>query len=225
MLYAMVCGFLPYEDPKTSNLYKKILSADYTLPKFLSNDCRGMIQGIFKTNPEERFKIEDIRVHPWYRQIQERKAAGLFPGKEQMPVNPSLFNSMIEDYGFEREYAQKCIEANRHNHITATFHLLYKRAIRGKVFEQMNQEAKRTSLEPDELKKQKAEMNQTIPVSFYVQEDQNPVQKDESSVLSDNQRKKDKHRGQSTTSYTSQIRGPAVIQSNPPIALQNQVTL
>ena len=27
VLYAMVCGYLPYEDPKTSNLYKKIMSA------------------------------------------------------------------------------------------------------------------------------------------------------------------------------------------------------
>lgn len=36
VFYAMVCGYLPFEDPKTSNLYKKIMSADYTLPKFLS---------------------------------------------------------------------------------------------------------------------------------------------------------------------------------------------
>jgi 5'-AMP-activated protein kinase catalytic alpha subunit len=25
----MVAGYLPFEDPKTSNLYKKIMSADY----------------------------------------------------------------------------------------------------------------------------------------------------------------------------------------------------
>ena len=37
ILYAMVCGYLPFEDPKTSNLYKKIMSAEYTLPKFLSS--------------------------------------------------------------------------------------------------------------------------------------------------------------------------------------------
>jgi len=29
VLFAMVCGYLPFEDPKTSQLYKKILSADY----------------------------------------------------------------------------------------------------------------------------------------------------------------------------------------------------
>ena len=36
VLYAMVCGFLPFEDPKTSNLYKKILAGDYKIPKMLS---------------------------------------------------------------------------------------------------------------------------------------------------------------------------------------------
>jgi 5'-AMP-activated protein kinase, catalytic alpha subunit len=29
ILFALVCGYLPFEDPNTSNLYKKILSADY----------------------------------------------------------------------------------------------------------------------------------------------------------------------------------------------------
>ena len=36
VFYAMVCGYLPFEDPKTSNLYKKIMGAEYSLPKFLS---------------------------------------------------------------------------------------------------------------------------------------------------------------------------------------------
>jgi 5'-AMP-activated protein kinase catalytic alpha subunit len=29
ILFALICGYLPFEDPNTSNLYKKILSADY----------------------------------------------------------------------------------------------------------------------------------------------------------------------------------------------------
>ena len=29
VFYAMVAGYLPFEDPKTSNLYKKIMAADY----------------------------------------------------------------------------------------------------------------------------------------------------------------------------------------------------
>jgi len=32
ILYAMVCGYLPFEDPDTAQLYKKILKGDFTLP-------------------------------------------------------------------------------------------------------------------------------------------------------------------------------------------------
>jgi len=46
ILYAMVAGFLPFEDPKTSNLYKKILAGDYKIPKFLSTDCSHFISKI-----------------------------------------------------------------------------------------------------------------------------------------------------------------------------------
>ena len=68
VLYAMVCGFLPFEDPKTSNLYKKILAGDYKIPKFLSQDCAHFISKILNTDPEKRYGIEEIRAHPWFKQ-------------------------------------------------------------------------------------------------------------------------------------------------------------
>lgn len=67
VLFAMVCGYLPFEDAKTSNLYKKILSADYQVPKFLSTDCVDFLSKILNTNPETRYGIEEIRAHPWFR--------------------------------------------------------------------------------------------------------------------------------------------------------------
>lgn len=36
ILFAMVCGYLPFEDSNTSQLYKKILSGEYVLPAFVS---------------------------------------------------------------------------------------------------------------------------------------------------------------------------------------------
>ena len=68
VLFAMICGYLPFEDPKTSNLYKKILNADYQIPKFVSNEGRDLIQKILNTDPDERFTITDIRAHPWFKQ-------------------------------------------------------------------------------------------------------------------------------------------------------------
>ena len=39
IIYAMVCGFLPFEDPKTNKLYQKILNAEYSIPEFVSDSC------------------------------------------------------------------------------------------------------------------------------------------------------------------------------------------
>lgn len=39
ILYAMICGYLPFEDPNTTNLYKKILNGEFKMPKFLSADA------------------------------------------------------------------------------------------------------------------------------------------------------------------------------------------
>ena len=57
ILYAMVCGYLPFEDPKTSNLYKKILNADYTIAKYVSSDGKDLITKILNTDPEDRLTL------------------------------------------------------------------------------------------------------------------------------------------------------------------------
>lgn len=61
ILYAMVAGFLPFEDPKTSNLYKKILAGEFKIPKFLSTDCAHLLSKILDVNPQSRYTIEEIR--------------------------------------------------------------------------------------------------------------------------------------------------------------------
>jgi hypothetical protein len=44
-----------------------------------------------------------------------------------MPYNTDLLRQIVEEYDFETEYSIKCLEANRHNHITATYHLINRR--------------------------------------------------------------------------------------------------
>ena len=131
----MVAGYLPFEDPKTSNLYKKIMSANYQMPKFLSSQCKDLISKILNTDPETRYRIPDIRSHPYMRdavkEYQSRqREPGLFPGLQKMPYCKDLLKRLIEDYSFEEDYSIRCLEANRHNHITATYHLINKKNTR-----------------------------------------------------------------------------------------------
>lgn len=57
ILYAMICGYLPFEDPNTNKLYKKILSCDFSVPGFISSLGKDMIQKILQTDPAKRYTI------------------------------------------------------------------------------------------------------------------------------------------------------------------------
>lgn len=81
ILFALICGYLPFEDPNTANLYKKILNGEYTIPKIASDDAKDLIKNILQTNPEVRFRVQDIRKHLWYQSPQmDRIVGGIFIG-------------------------------------------------------------------------------------------------------------------------------------------------
>ena len=64
ILYALVCGHLPFEDPSNAKLYQKIQTGEFTLPKFLSLKCRDLIRCILHTDPDKRYSINHIK-NPW----------------------------------------------------------------------------------------------------------------------------------------------------------------
>jgi 5'-AMP-activated protein kinase catalytic alpha subunit len=66
ILYAMINGFLPFEDPNTSNLYKKILKGEFKISKSLSSDAQDLLPRILNVDPDKRYQISEIRKHPWY---------------------------------------------------------------------------------------------------------------------------------------------------------------
>lgn len=53
----MLCGYLPFEDPNTSALYKKIIQGDYKIPKFVSSEGKDLIKNILNTDPTKRYTI------------------------------------------------------------------------------------------------------------------------------------------------------------------------
>jgi hypothetical protein len=129
ILFAMICGFLPFEDPNTSQLYKKILNAEYKIPSFVSKDGADILKGILETDSDKRLTIEQIRNHPWFKQNEEVNFNGIIVGTDQIPVDDELLND-LKQYDYDLDYSRKCIEANKHNHITATYNLLQKSKLR-----------------------------------------------------------------------------------------------
>jgi len=82
ILYALLCGTLPFDDESIPNLFKKIKSGMYSLPSHLSQSSRDLILRMLVVDPLKRITIAEVRQHPWFL--------------HKLPVYLSLPPAMIE---------------------------------------------------------------------------------------------------------------------------------
>lgn len=71
ILYAMLCGYLPFEDKDNEVLFKKILKCKLDFPSHLSSLSRDMIKKILVTDPDKRITIPEIKRHPFFLKGKE----------------------------------------------------------------------------------------------------------------------------------------------------------
>jgi len=67
ILYALLCGTLPFDDESIPNLFKKIKSGMYSLPSHLSQLSRDLILRMLVVDPMKRSTIQEVRQHPWFQ--------------------------------------------------------------------------------------------------------------------------------------------------------------
>ena len=60
ILYAMVCGSLPFDEDNTSLLFSKIKEGYYVMPEFISPEVKDLINRMLQPNPAKRISIKEI---------------------------------------------------------------------------------------------------------------------------------------------------------------------
>ena len=66
ILYAMLCGYLPFEDKEHQKLFKKISECKVDYPEYISKEAKSLLNKILVNDPEKRITIEEIKKHPFY---------------------------------------------------------------------------------------------------------------------------------------------------------------
>lgn len=86
---------------------------------------------ILTVNPQDRYTIEDIRRHPWMtmNSNQRKSTRGIVIGYNKIPIDMKVLNSLTE-MGLDIEKTQSCLQANRHNNLTTTYYLAFKKFIK-----------------------------------------------------------------------------------------------
>lgn len=71
ILYAMLCGYLPFEGDDNSELFNNILKCQIEFPDFISDDAREIILEILTPDPNKRITIDQIKFSSFYLKGKE----------------------------------------------------------------------------------------------------------------------------------------------------------
>ncbi|ONK55597.1 uncharacterized protein A4U43_UnF1310 [Asparagus officinalis] len=125
ILYALLCGNLPFDDASIPNLFKKIKSGMYTLPSHLSPGARDLISRMLVVDPMKRATIPEIRQHPWFQVQLPRYLALPLPDTTQgvKKINEEILLEVVR-LGFERNQLVGSLINRIQDEATVSYYLL-----------------------------------------------------------------------------------------------------
>nr|GMC71996.1 SNF1-related protein kinase catalytic subunit alpha KIN10-like [Ipomoea batatas] len=126
ILYALLCGTLPFDDENIPNLFKKIKGGLYTLPSHLSAGARDLIPRMLVVDPLKRITIPQIRQHHWFKAHLPRYLAVPPPDAMQhlKKIDEEILQEVIRK-GFDRGQLLASLQNREQNDATVAYHLLY----------------------------------------------------------------------------------------------------
>ncbi|KAK3042715.1 hypothetical protein RJ639_000773, partial [Escallonia herrerae] len=132
ILYALLCGTLPFDDENIPNLFKKIKGGIYTLPSHLSPGARDLIPRLLVVDPMKRITIPEIRQHYWFKAHLPRYLAVPAADATQHLKKACLLMHFIDEeifqevlrMGFDRKQLVESLQNRIQNDATVAYYLL-----------------------------------------------------------------------------------------------------
>jgi hypothetical protein len=126
LLFMMVTGHLPWDDPDVVKLAEKIVYTDTAFPPFLSGALVDLLKKIFVKNPDQRITLANIKGHVWFaqsrymsglgEQIKGLQAAG-------QTVDREVINRLA-GLGVDCSALDQQVVGGQHTEVTAMYRML-----------------------------------------------------------------------------------------------------
>lgn len=136
VLYAMLCGYLPFEDDDNDILYDKICKGKFTIPNHVSEKARDLLNKVLVTDPKKRLTIYQIKNHPWFSLYNDKGklmiSDGLILNKYVIPIDEEVVASMSKNFSVTEEKIRISLLTNKHDDISTLYYLMLNKKIRSK---------------------------------------------------------------------------------------------
>ncbi|KAL8597835.1 protein kinase, AMP-activated, alpha 2 catalytic subunit [Nucella lapillus] len=125
ILYALLCGTLPFDDEHVPTLFRKIKSGIFAIPDYLNKDVVSLLCHMLQVDPLKRATIKDIREHEWFKKDLPEY---LFPSPHDQDasiVDLDVVREICEKFNVdEQEVHRAILSGDTHDQLNIAYHLI-----------------------------------------------------------------------------------------------------
>lgn len=125
ILYALLCGTLPFDDEHVPTLFRKIKSGIFPIPDYLNKSVVNLLVYMLQVDPMKRATMDDIKNHDWFKR---ELPAYLFPSPNDQDtslINTAALLEVCEKFGVcEREVHSALLSGDPHDQLAIAYHLI-----------------------------------------------------------------------------------------------------
>uniref|UniRef100_M8BKE3 non-specific serine/threonine protein kinase n=1 Tax=Aegilops tauschii TaxID=37682 RepID=M8BKE3_AEGTA len=126
ILYALLCGAVPFDDDNIPKLFNKIKGGFYILSNHLSDLAMDLIPRMRIVDPMKRIRIHEIRDHPWFQDRLPRYLAMPPPNTAQQSQNEIDEDTLqdVANLGYNKDHVCESLRNRLKNEETVAYYLL-----------------------------------------------------------------------------------------------------
>ncbi|CAF4884883.1 5'-AMP-activated protein kinase catalytic subunit alpha-2 [Pieris napi] len=125
ILYALLCGTLPFDDEHVPTLFRKIKSGIFPIPEYLNKSVVSLLCNMMQVDPMKRATIEDVKKHDWF---QKDLPDYLFPSPVEQDsgvIDTEAIAEVCEKFSVrEQEVHSSLLSGDPHDQLAIAYHLI-----------------------------------------------------------------------------------------------------
>ncbi|XP_017679116.1 PREDICTED: 5'-AMP-activated protein kinase catalytic subunit alpha-1 [Lepidothrix coronata] len=125
ILYALLCGTLPFDDDHVPTLFKKICDGIFYTPQYLNPSVISLLKHMLQVDPMKRATIRDIREHEWFKQDLPKYLFPEDPSYSSTMIDDEALKEVCEKFECTEEEVLSCLYSRNHQDpLAVAYHLI-----------------------------------------------------------------------------------------------------
>ncbi|XP_075886653.1 maternal embryonic leucine zipper kinase [Nelusetta ayraudi] len=131
LLFALLCGYLPFDDENCVVLYRKITRGHYENPRWLSPGSVLLLNQMMQVDPKRRLAVRQLLNHPWV--LKDYNSPVEWHSRQPLGhIDEDCITEMAVSMKRSRQSTTALVKEWRYDQTTATYLLLLLKKQRGK---------------------------------------------------------------------------------------------